>query len=103
LYIENLRKNARRSLCFEVEITTNTLAVVQLDPAHAGLINRIRTLGESGLTNAQVAQELNREGIKSHSGRDFYAQLIGALVSKYRRSEQGRRVEKTIKIFPKNT
>ena len=103
MYIENLRKHARRSLCFEVEITTNTLAVVQLEPAHAGLINRIRTLAESGLTNAQVAQELNREGIKSHSGRDFYAQLIGALVSKYRRSEQGRRVEKIIKIFPKNT
>jgi hypothetical protein len=47
---KNLRKHARRCLCFEVEITTNTLAVVQLEPAHAGLINRICTLAESGLT-----------------------------------------------------
>ena len=103
MYIKDLRKYAQRSLCFEVEITTNTLAVVQLDPAHAGLINRIRTLADSGLTNAQVALELNREGVKSHSGRDFYAQLVGALVSKYRRSERSKRVEKIVKIFPKNT
>ena len=101
MYIENLRKNARRSLCFEVEITTNTLAVVQLEPAHAGLINRIRTLAESGLTNAQVAHELNRQGVKSHSGRDFYAQLVGALVSKYRRSEKEKRVDKIVKMFQK--
>ena len=101
MYIENLRKHARRSLCFEVEITTNTLAVVQLEPAHAGLINRIRTLAESGLTNAQVAHELNRQGVKSHSGRDFYAQLVGALVSKYRRSEKEKRVDKIVKMFQK--
>ena len=101
MYIENLRKHARRSLCFEVEITTNTLAVVQLEPAHAGLINRIRTLAESGLTNAQVAHELNRQGVKSHSGRDFYAQLVGALVSKYRRSEKEKRVDKIVKTFQK--
>jgi hypothetical protein len=101
LYIKNLRKHARRSLCFEVEITTNTLAVVQLEPAHVELINRIRTLAESGLTNAQVAHELNRQGVKSHSGRDFYAQLVGALVSKYRRSEKDKWVEKIVKIFQK--
>ena len=101
MYIENLRKHARRSLCFEVEITTNTLAVVQLEPAHAELINRIRTLAESGLTNAQVAHELNRQGVKSHSGRDFYAQLVGALVSKYRRSEKEKRVDKIVKMFQK--
>ena len=101
MYIKNLRKHARRSLCFEVEITTNTLAVVQLEPAHAGVINRIRTLAESGLTNALVAHELNCQGVKSHSGRDFYAQLVGALVSKYRRSEKEKRVDKIVKIFQK--
>ena len=101
MYIKNLRKHARRSLCFEVEITTNTLAVVQLEPAHAGVINRIRTLAEGGLTNAQVAHELNRQGVKSHSGRDFYAQLVGALVSKYRRSDKSKQVDKTVKIFQK--
>ena len=103
MYMKNLRKDARRFLCFQVAATTNTLAVVQLDPAHAGLIDRIRTLAESGLTNAQVAHELNREGVKSHSGRDFYAQLVGALVSKYRRSERDKRVEKIVKIFQKKT
>ena len=101
MYIKHLRKYARRFLCFEVVVTTNTLAVVQLDPAHSRLINRIRTLADSGLTNEQVAHELNREGVRSHSGRDFYAQLVGALVSKYRRSERGKRVEKIVKIFQK--
>ena len=101
MYIKHLRKYARRSLCFEVEITTNTLAVVQLDSAHAGLINRIQTLADSGLTNAEVAYELNGQGIRSHSGRNFYAQLVGALVSKYRRSERGKRVKKIVKIFQK--
>ena len=103
MYIKNLRKNARRSLCFEVEITTNTLAVVQLEPAHAGLINRIRTLAESGLTNAQVAHELNRQGVKSHSGRDFYAQLVGALVSKYKRTAGSKFKEVKVKIFVQST
>lgn len=90
-------------MCFEVEITTNTLAVVQLDPAHAGLINRIQTLADSGLTNAQVALELNREGVKSHSGRDFYGQLVGALVSKYKRTAGSKFKEVKVKIFAQST
>ena len=32
-----------------------------------------------------IAETLNWEGYKSHTGKPFYSELVGALISKYRR------------------
>jgi hypothetical protein len=41
-----------------------------------------------------IAETLNREGYKSHTGKPFYSELVGALISKYRRKAKERFVRK---------
>jgi hypothetical protein len=98
-----LRKRARRVIKVQVVVTTNTLCEIWMDEDHRSLIDRIKGLANSGLTNAQVAQELTRQGVKSRTGRVFYAELVGALMSKYKRAEASKFVDMAINISWQNT
>lgn len=103
MHMLTLRKYAHRVIKVQVVLTTNTLCEVWMDEGHRSLIDRIKELDDSGLTNAQVAAELNRQGVKSRRGRDFYAELVGALVSKYKRTAASKFVDIKVKIFVENT
>ena len=102
MYLKRLRKDAEKSLKVTINIATNTLGYWHVEPAHAELIDLVKRLAGGGLTNLQVAQQLNALGIKSHTGRDFYPQLIGALLSKYRRKEAARSVKMEFSVVVKN-
>lgn len=102
MYLLDLRKRARRFIKVQVVVTTNTLCEVWMGEDHRSLINRIKGLASSGLTNAQVAQELTRQGVKSRTGRDFYAELVGALMSKYKRAEAKKFLDIKLEISLKN-
>ncbi len=43
-----------------------------------------------------IAEALNEQGFLSHSGRVFYPELVGALISKYRKKAKSRYVHKSI-------
>jgi hypothetical protein len=79
-------------------ITTNTLSDWYVEPEHATLISTISDLASQGLTMKAIADSLNAQGFKSHSGRAFYSELVGALISKYRKKAKSRYVEKTIAV-----
>lgn len=71
-----------------VTVTTNTLGDWFVEPEHAALIDTISTLAEQGCSQKEVAEKLNQQGFVSHTGKAFYAKLVGALISKYRRKAQ---------------
>lgn len=50
-----------------------------------------------GFTNQRMADVLNRLGIKTPNGKEYYAKLIGATVSKLRKRDL-RRSTNTIKL-----
>jgi Recombinase len=77
-----------------VTVTTNTLSYFYIDQEHQALIDRIFSLSKLGLTMKSIAETLNGEGYKSHTGKPFYSELVGALVSKYRRKARERFVRK---------
>ena len=79
-------------------IKTNTLSDWYVEPEHAALISTISDLASQGLTMKVIADSLNAQGFKSHSGRAFYSELVGALISKYRKKAKSRYVEKTISV-----
>ena len=79
-----------------VTVTTNTLSDFYIDPEHGALIERISTLSEQGLTMKSIADTLNGEGYKSHTGKPFYSELVGALVSKYRKKARERFVRSVV-------
>ena len=68
-----------------VTVMTNTLSDFYIDSDHQVLIDRISALSKQGLTMKSIAETLNWEGYKSHTGKPFYSALVGALISKYRR------------------
>ena len=49
-----------------------------------------------------IAETLNVEGYKSHTGKPFYSELVGALVSKYRKKAKGRFVRKELTFRNEN-
>ncbi len=51
-----------------------------------------------GFTNQRMADVLNRLGIKTPSGKEYYAKLIGATVSKLRKRDV-RKTTNTIKFL----
>ena len=69
--------------CIEVRltVTTNTISEWWVDPVHASLNSRIAGLAEQGLTMQNIAENLNGEGLRSATGKLFYAELVGALLS----------------------
>jgi len=49
-----------------------------------------------------IAETLNDQGFQSHSGRSFYSELVGALLSKYRKKEKSRYIDKTMSVVNKD-
>ena len=68
-----------------VTVTTNTLSDFYIDPEHRNLIERIFSLSKLGSSMNSIAKTLNGEGYRSHTGKPFYSELVGALISKYRK------------------
>lgn len=86
--------------CIEVRltVTTNTISEWWVDPKHAALNSRIAGLAEQGLTMQAIAETLNSEGLRSGTGKPFYAELVGALLSKARRKSWARTVQSLCKM-----
>ena len=97
-FLINLQKRADFRVAVTLTITTNTLSDWYIEPEHATLISTISSLASQGLTMKAIAETLNAQGFKSHSGRAFYSELVGALISKYRKKAKSRYVEKTISV-----
>ncbi len=81
-----------------VTVTTNTLSDFYIDPKHGALIERVFSLSKLGLTMKSIADTLNGEGYKSHTGKPFYSELVGALISKYRKKAKLRHFNKSISM-----
>ena len=52
-----------------------------------------------GLTMQAIAEALNGEGLRSVTGKPFYAKLVGALLSKTRRKSGEGKFETLIKTM----
>ena len=89
-FLISLQKRADFRVVVTLNITTNTLSDWYVEPEHATLISTISRLASQGLTMKAIAETLNAQGLKSHSGRAFYSELVGALISKYRKKEKSR-------------
>ena len=87
--------------CIEVRlaVTTNTISEWWVDPVHAALNTRIAGLAEQGLPMQVISDTLNREGVLSVTGKPFYAELVGALLSKFRRKNSGRHVSTVVDMM----
>ena len=60
------------------------MSLVQLDPAHQALIDRILGLKEGGMNCRQIAAYLNDEGLTSWTGKRFYPELVFGILRKAR-------------------
>ena len=81
-----------------VTVTTNTISDWFVEPEHAALIATITSLSGQGLTMKAIAEALNQQGFHSHSGKAFYPELVGALISKYRKKAKSRYIHKSISM-----
>jgi hypothetical protein len=80
-----LQKDADFKVFVTLKLTTNMLSDFHIDKEHKALKERISDLYKQGLTMQAIADTLNKQGLKSQTGLKFYGELIGALISKYRR------------------
>ena len=95
-FLISLQKRADFRVAVTLTITTNTLSDWYVEPEHATLISTISSLASQGLTMKVISEALNEQGFLSHSGKAFYPDLVGALVSKYRKKAKSRYVHKSI-------
>jgi hypothetical protein len=98
---KSLQKRADFRVLVTVTVTTNTISDWFVDPEHAALIATISNLSDRGWTMKAMAEVLNKQGFRSHSGKVFYPELVGALISKYRRKAASRIIQKSVSM--KNT
>ena len=63
-------------LRFEAEIVTRQLSLNVLPEARQERHQLIDSLFRSGLSDKQIASELNRLGLKTPSGKDYYYDLV---------------------------
>jgi len=71
-------------LDFQISVKTKALSLVQLDPAHQALIDRILKLHQEGLNSRQIADYLNERGVSSWGGKRFYPELVFGMIRKAR-------------------
>jgi hypothetical protein len=81
-----------------VKVTTNAISDWFVEPDHSTLIKAISTLAEQGLAMKAIAETLNEQGFVSHTGKAFYPELVGALISKYRKKAKSRYVHKSVNM-----
>ena len=63
-------------LRFEVEIVTRQLSLNVIPEGRQERHQIIESLYRSGLSDKQIASELNQRGIKTPSGKDYYYELV---------------------------
>lgn len=80
-------------------VTTNTISEWRVQPEHSALNAKIVAFAEQGLPMQAVADTLNAEGVLSVTGKPFYAELVGALLSKARRKNRGRHVSTVVDMM----
>ena len=85
-----------------VTVTTNTISDWFVEPNHAVLIDTISSLASRGLSMKSIADTLNEQGYASHSGKAFYPELVGALISKYRKKAKSRYIHKSLILKNEN-
>jgi hypothetical protein len=98
----SLQKRADFRISVTVTVTTNTISDWFVEPEHAALITMISSLASQGLPMKEIAETLNKRGILSHSGKAFYPELVGALISKYRKKVKSRYMHKLISMTNAN-
>ena len=78
-------------------MTTRQLSLNYLADSKRYRHDLIWQMVAEGFTNQQMANVLNRLGINTPSGKEYYAKLIGATVSKLRKRD-ARKLTNTIKL-----
>ena len=78
-------------------MTTRQLSLNFLSDSRRYRHDLIWQMVAEGFTNQRMADVMNRIGIKTPSGKEYYAKLIGATVSKLRKRE-ARFLANTIKL-----
>jgi hypothetical protein len=63
-------------LNFTVELTTRQLTLNHIPGRRQERHRLIEQLHESGLSDKQIASELNRRGITTPSGKQYYQELV---------------------------
>ena len=58
-----------------------------LSESHQKLHNLITNLKLEGLGYRKISKELNRRGIKSHNGKDFYPSLVSNIWRKIKKKQ----------------
>ena len=79
-------------------MTTRQLSLNFLADARQYRHDLIRQMVAERLTNHQIADALNNLGIKTPSGNQYYAELVGATWSKLRKRD-ARKAANTIKFL----
>ena len=59
----------------------------KLSVSHQKLHNLITKLKLEGLGYRKISKELNRQGIKSHNGKDFYPSLVSVIWKKIEKKQ----------------
>jgi hypothetical protein len=63
-------------LCFTVEFATRQLSLNLIPQRQQERHNLIAKLHESGLSDKEIASELNRRGVLTPTGKAYYAELV---------------------------
>jgi hypothetical protein len=79
-------------------VTTRQLSLNFLSERRNFRHDLMRQMVAERFTNQQIADELNRQGIKTPSGKNYYAELVGATWSKLRKRDL-RKSSNTIKFI----
>ena len=95
-FLKSLQKRADFRVLATITITTNTVSDWFVEPSHAALISTISSFASQGMTMKAIAEALNEQGYVSHSGKAFYPELVGALISKYRKKASSRYIHKSV-------
>ncbi len=79
-------------------MTTRQLSLNFLSDSRNYRHDLMRQMVTERFTNQQIADVLNRQGIKTPSGKSYYAELVGATWSKLRKRDL-RKSSNTIKFI----
>ena len=85
-------------LLLSILVTTRQLSLNFLSDSRNYRHDLMRQMVSERFTNQQIADVLNRQGIKTPSGKSYYAELVGATWSKLRKRDL-RKSSKTVKFI----
>jgi DNA-binding transcriptional MerR regulator len=68
---------------FEIEITTKSLSLVNLNETRTERLEWLFSLRENGYSNKEISDYLNNRGIRSPNGKVYSPKLIWITLKKY--------------------